>query len=58
MIILVFMRRYVPRAGIGTLVALMLPYTVVFFVAWTLLLAVWMGLGLELGAAGPLSYTP
>jgi aminobenzoyl-glutamate transport protein len=57
-IILVFMRRYVPRAGIGTLVALMLPYTVVFFVAWTLLLAVWMGLGLELGAAGPLSYTP
>ncbi len=57
-IVLVFMRQYVPRAGIGTLVALMLPYTLVFFVAWTLLLAVWMSLGLELGAAGPLVYAP
>ena len=57
-IILVFMQRYVPKAGIGTLVALMLPYTVVFTVAWTLLLVVWMWTGADLGAAGPLVYRP
>jgi aminobenzoyl-glutamate transport protein len=57
-IILIFMRRYVGRAGIGTLVALMLPYTIVFAVAWTALLVVWMLLGFELGEAGPLFYTP
>jgi len=57
-IILVFMRRYVPRAGIGTLVALMLPYTAAFGVAWTGLLVVWMLLGFDLGTAGPLVYTP
>jgi aminobenzoyl-glutamate transport protein len=55
-IILVFMQRYVPRAGIGTLVALMLPYTLVFAAAWTLLLVVWIATGAELGPAGPLSY--
>jgi len=56
-IILVFMRRYVPRSGIGTLVALMLPYTLAFALAWTALLVVWMATGLELGPAGPLSYS-
>lgn len=57
-IILVFMQRYAPQAGIGTLVALMLPYALVFGVAWTALLVVWMGLGLPLGPEGPLVYTP
>jgi aminobenzoyl-glutamate transport protein len=57
-IILVFMQRYAPQAGIGTLVALMLPYALVFGVTWTALLVVWMGLGLPLGPEGPLVYTP
>jgi aminobenzoyl-glutamate transport protein len=56
-IILVFMRRYMPRSGIGTLVALMLPYTAAFALVWTALLVVWMGLGVELGPAGPLDYS-
>ena len=55
-IILVFMQRYVPRAGIGTLVALMLPYALAFLVAWCALLVIWMSVGLELGPIGPLSY--
>jgi aminobenzoyl-glutamate transport protein len=55
-IILVFMQRYLPRAGIGTLVALMLPYSLAFLVAWSALLVLWMGLGLELGPVGPLHY--
>jgi aminobenzoyl-glutamate transport protein len=57
-ILLVFLQRYAPRAGIGTLVALMLPYALVFGVVWTGLLVAWMGLGLPLGPEGPLVYTP
>jgi len=48
-IILVFMQRYAPKAGIGTLIAMMLPYTLVFAAVWSVLLLVWMGLGLPLG---------
>jgi aminobenzoyl-glutamate transport protein len=57
-IILVFMQRYAPQAGLGTLLALMLPYAAAFGVAWTLLLAAWVGLGLPLGPGGPLAYAP
>jgi len=57
-ILLVFMRRYAPEGGLGTLVALMLPYTLVFTATWVLMLVVWMGLGWELGPAGPLGYLP
>nr|MDJ0869744.1 AbgT family transporter [Myxococcota bacterium] len=45
-ILLVLMQRYVPSAGIGTLIALMLPYALVFGLAWTALLAAWVTLGL------------
>jgi aminobenzoyl-glutamate transport protein len=57
-VVLMFMRRYAPQAGIGTLVALMLPFALVFAVAWTALLLVWMSLGLDLGPGGPLTYVP
>jgi aminobenzoyl-glutamate transport protein len=48
-LIIAFLQRYQPNAGIGTLVSTMLPYTVVFLVAWTILLVVWILLGLPLG---------
>jgi aminobenzoyl-glutamate transport protein len=57
-LILVVMRQFMPRAGVGTLVAVMLPYTVVFTIGWTALLLAWMALGIELGPAGPLDYVP
>ena len=55
-IILVYMRQYVPQSGFGTLVAVMLPYTLFFLVAWVLLLALWLGLGWELGPGSSLHY--
>jgi aminobenzoyl-glutamate transport protein len=55
-ILLVFMRQHAPRAGIGTLVAMMLPYSVAFAIAWSALLVAWMLTGFELGPAGPLAY--
>ena len=55
-IVLVFMQKYMPKGGIGTLVALMLPYAIVFAVVWTLMLLLWMAIGVELGPQGPLWY--
>src|SRR5690606_31558651 len=57
-IILVVMQKFAPRAGMGTLIAMMLPYTLVFTVVWIVLLLVWMALGLDLGPEGPLVYRP
>ncbi|MCB1151199.1 AbgT family transporter, partial [bacterium] len=53
-LIVAFMKRYEPQAGIGTVVATMLPYSVAFFVVWTLLLLVWFALGLPVGPGAPL----
>lgn len=53
-IVLVFMQKYAPKAGMGTLIAMMLPYTFVFAVVWSLLLVIWMLLGIPLGPGDPL----
>jgi aminobenzoyl-glutamate transport protein len=57
-ILLVFLQRYMPSGGIGTLVALMLPYAAVFAAVWSGLLALWMALGVPLGPEGLLLYVP
>lgn len=57
-IILVVVQRYAPKSGIGTLISMMVPYTIVFTIAWTILIVVWMQTGLELGPNGPLTYVP
>jgi aminobenzoyl-glutamate transport protein len=48
-LIVAFMKKYVDDAGIGTVVATMLPYSFTFFVVWTILLIAWLLLGLPLG---------
>lgn len=53
-LILTFAHKYDPRAGIGTLIATMLPYSVAFTIAWTLLLVGWIALGLPMGPGAPL----
>lgn len=55
-LIVAFMQRYDKNAGIGTIVSTMLPYTVAFFIFWTLLLVIWMLTGLPIGLDAPLSY--
>ncbi len=57
-IILVFMRRYATASGLGTLLALMVPYAIAFGVTWSILMVVWLQLGVPLGPAGPLVYVP
>jgi aminobenzoyl-glutamate transport protein len=46
---LVFMQRYDKNAKLGTLISYMLPYSVLFFVCWCILLALWMLLDLPIG---------
>ncbi len=46
-----FAQKYEKNAGIGTIVALMLPYTAVLLVLWTLLIIAWYLLGIPLGPA-------
>ncbi|TVQ93230.1 MAG: AbgT family transporter [Deltaproteobacteria bacterium] len=55
-VVLVFVQRYVPKAGLGTLVSMMLPYTLFFWLTWTVILLVWMSLGIDLGPGGPVDF--
>jgi len=48
-LIIAFVQRYQKDAGIGTVVATMLPYTFTFMLAWCVLLVIWMLLGLPVG---------
>jgi aminobenzoyl-glutamate transport protein len=48
-LIVAFVQKYDSKAGLGTVIATMLPYSVAFLVAWALLLAAWLLLGLPLG---------
>ncbi len=50
-LVVALMQRYVKNAGVGTLLALMLPYSLAFLVVWSLLLALWVGFGWPLGPA-------
>jgi aminobenzoyl-glutamate transport protein len=58
LIILAVLQKYNPRAGLGTLISLMIPYSVALFLAWTCFLLVWWLVGWPLGPDAPLSYTP
>jgi aminobenzoyl-glutamate transport protein len=51
--IVVVAKRYQKDAGIGTIVALMLPYVLFIAVAWILLFTVWWVLGIPLGPGSP-----
>ena len=48
-LIIAFFQRYDRRAGIGTVVATMLPYSVAFLLGWAVLFSLWIELGLPLG---------
>ncbi|MFP4596696.1 MAG: AbgT family transporter [Persicimonas sp.] len=55
-IIIVFAQKYDRKAGLGTLIAAMLPYSIAFGIAWTLMLVGWMWLGLPLGPGAEMFY--
>ncbi|MEX2574387.1 MAG: AbgT family transporter, partial [Balneolaceae bacterium] len=55
-LIIIFAQKYQKDIGLGTLISLMVPYSVAFGVFSTFLLAVWILLGLPLGPDTPLIY--
>jgi aminobenzoyl-glutamate transport protein len=59
-LIVIYCRRYVTTTGTGTLISLMLPYSVCFLLLWTAWLMVFWHLGLPLGVPADTgySYTP
>jgi len=57
-LVVVYCQRYVKGTGIGTLTALMLPYSITFITVWTVFLLAYWGLGLPLGVQASYSYTP
>jgi aminobenzoyl-glutamate transport protein len=57
-LIVVFCQRYFKASGIGTLVAMMLPYSVVLLTAWSLFLLGYWALGLPLGIQASYVYPP
>ncbi|WP_020208940.1 AbgT family transporter [Gilvimarinus chinensis] len=48
-VVLAFAARYQPKVGVGTLIAMMLPYSLAFLLVWTAMFALWLSLGLPLG---------
>lgn len=52
--IVVFMQRYDEKKGLGTLISTMVPYSVAFLISWSILLIIWMLLGIPVGPGAPL----
>jgi aminobenzoyl-glutamate transport protein len=57
-LVVVFCQRYVTRTGIGTVVAMMLPYSLSFLLVWTAFLLGYWALGLPLGLQSSYGYAP
>ena len=56
-LIVAFAQKYDEKAGLGTIIATMLPYSVFLTIAWIVLLVVWMLIGLPIGPGAPI-YMP
>ena len=57
-LVVVFCQRYVRQTGIGTVVAMMLPYSVGFLAVWTAFLIGYWAVGLPLGLESNYRYGP
>lgn len=55
-LILAFANKYEPRAQVGTVIALMLPYSIAFLIFWSLMLLLWIVMGWPLGPGAQLHY--
>ena len=55
-LVVVYCQRYVKNTGIGTLTAMMLPYSMSFLVLWTIFLLIYFAIGLPLGIQSSYTY--
>jgi len=57
-ILLAVMNKYAKSAGMGTLISMMVPYSIAFAIAWIALLLLWIQMGWSLGPGAGLWYVP
>jgi aminobenzoyl-glutamate transport protein len=57
-LVIAYAQKYEPKIGLGTILAMMLPYSVTFAVSWILFFILWLLLGLPLGPGAALHYSP
>lgn len=55
-LVVVYCQRYVKNTGIGTLAAMMLPYSIWFLAAWTVFLLIYYAIGVPLGIQSSYTY--
>jgi aminobenzoyl-glutamate transport protein len=55
-LVVVYCQKYVKGTGIGTLISLMLPFSIAFMIGWTLFLLAYWGLGIPLGLQASYTY--
>jgi aminobenzoyl-glutamate transport protein len=55
-LVIVFAQKYDKSTGIGTLISMMLPYSIAFMVARIPMFIVWVWLGIPVGVEGPIYY--
>jgi len=58
LIILAVFQKYRAGVGLGSLIALMIPYSIFLGIAWTALLVIWYFTGIDLGPEAPLHFVP
>lgn len=57
-LILAFANKYDKNLGIGTIISMMLPYSMLFFIGWVILFYVWVfALGMPVGPDAPTYYS-
>ena len=55
-LVVVYCQKYVKGTGIGTLVSTMIPYSIAFFVLWTIFLLIYWTIGIPLGLQASYEY--
>jgi p-aminobenzoyl-glutamate transporter AbgT len=55
-LVVVYAQRYVKNTGIGTMISLMLPYSLSFLTVWTVVLLLYWAAGIPLGLQAPYAY--
>ncbi|GAP74904.1 MULTISPECIES: AbgT family transporter [Pseudoalteromonas] len=55
-LVVVYCQKYVKNTGIGTLIAMMLPYSIAFLIGWSIFLLAYWGLDIPLGIQSSYTY--
>lgn len=55
-LIVAFAQRYGKQNGVGTVISLMLPYSIIILISWTIFFVIWYVLGIPVGPGTSLNY--